>query len=174
MSTAAPSLTTRAARAAASPRALPWSRWDALALLALAALVLVLLAPVLAGRADLPAGDFEFWVDDHDPPACCLSNVTRANGDQLRGGSPDTTLPVAAPPSTVTVAVAIAAARRILADGVGASAGSCAWARSDPVPPSAANGGAGVGGVAAHAAAVVGRLDVGCRRGRRGCGPSAG
>ena len=58
MSTAAPSLTTRAARAAASPRALPWSRWDALALLALAALVLVLLAPVLAGRADLPAGDF--------------------------------------------------------------------------------------------------------------------
>lgn len=58
MSTAAPPLTARAERAAASPRALPWSRWDAVALLVLAALALVLMAPLLLRRADFPAGDF--------------------------------------------------------------------------------------------------------------------
>lgn len=61
---------------------------------------------VSIARDDLPAGVFEFWVDDDDPPACCTANVTRANGDELRA-SPATTATTATTPSaTTTVAIA--------------------------------------------------------------------
>lgn len=39
---------------------------------------------VTIARDDLPPGDFQFWVDNQDPLGCCVTNVTRANGDELR------------------------------------------------------------------------------------------
>ncbi len=61
---------------------------------------------VSIARDDLPDGDFEFWVDDQDPPACCITNVTRANGDLLRTSAPITTTTVAIPPTIAAVGIA--------------------------------------------------------------------
>lgn len=60
---------------------------------------------VSIARADLPAGEFEFWVDDEDPPQCCVTDVTRANGDELRATA-STGVTVTVPPTTVPVGVA--------------------------------------------------------------------
>lgn len=41
-------------------------------------------------RDDLPSSAFEIWVENADPPACCVSNVTRVAAGELASESPST------------------------------------------------------------------------------------
>lgn len=42
-------------------------------------------------RSDLPDSDFAFWVEQDDPPACCINNVTRVAAGELDTADPDAT-----------------------------------------------------------------------------------